>query len=303
MTDTPAMQEPVTITDTFSNTVKAIESTVASVAPVVAATTAETPPAQEAPKETSKEPEVKIDDWREITGNRFKSEGELAKAYKEAQKLIASTRAIPELKKDATLEEITKYRETYGIPIDSKSYNLEVDIPENLKPAIEGFLEIAHKNNRSEALVKNAVADYLKFVEVESLQLTQKILDTQRNSENQLKESWGPRYEDNKKIVENFFTKTFGEDAQTVLDAYLPDGTRMGDNAKIASKLLEISKNTLGATTVIPNSMNNNNLKDNQDRYNQLVKMSQNSKSDYWGPNHAQIKQEMDSLEKQLKGR
>lgn len=301
-------QEPtINIVDTSTN--KVVTATPETTTPA-AVTQPVTPVAAEAPvvaEAATTTPEAKVEtpveDWKKISGDRFKTPEEMAKAYKEAQKLIASTRAIPELKKDATPEEVAKYRETYSIPKDAKSYNLEMEVPESHKASVDAYLEIAHKGNRSESVVKAAISDYLQVEQALSQKLNQQILDTQKASESQLKESWGPRYEDNKKIVENFFIQTFGDDSQSVLDAYLPDGTRMGDNAKIASKLLEISKNTLGATTIIPNGMINNSLKDAQARYNELSKLSQNSKSEYWGPNHAAFKQEIESLAAQIKGR
>lgn len=233
------------------------------------------------------------------TMDRFQNPKEMVKALKEARKLISSTRAIPELAADAKPEEIAKYRETYGIPSDPKEYNLEMDIPEEYKGAIDKYLEVAHQNNRPTSLVKNAIADYFKMEEANREHLTNKIFETQKASEEKLKADWGPLYKTNMETVTGFFEKTFGGTSQDILDAYLPDGTRIGDNAQVMANLLEVSKNTLGVSTIISNNMTRD-ITDLSKQLENLNNMALNGNSVYWGANHEKFKAEREQLISQI---
>lgn len=311
---TDIIQEPTAIVDTSSAAPISNTETTSTPEqkPIEAAVTADSV-AEPVKTETEVKSEVKgpwyKETWKdEIAGedkklrskiDRYKTPEDMAKALDAAQSLISSTRATPELPANASEDEVAKYRETYGVPATAKDYDLGVEIPEDYKAGIDQFLEISHQNNRSNTEVKKSISDYLKFEEIRSRQLVEQIQATKEESEKQLKDNWGALYETHKSTIEGFFTKTFGEEAEFVKNAYLSDGTRLGDNAKVLAQLLDISKNTTGAATIISNNI----IQDHSSvskRLKELDEMATNRGSAYWGANHEQFKAERDRLSNQI---
>lgn len=316
---TEIIKEPV-ITDTSSTeteTPKVIEMT-GDITPTVPTTETKTEVITKTPeikteiKEEVKEEtktEKQLNDWKkEIAGDdeklfkkidKYNSPKDVALALIEAQQLISSTRALPKLGDNATPEEIAQYRDIAGIPNEAKDYDIGENIPEEYKGVIDKYLEVAHENNRHPTTVKQNIADYLKIEDAARQALVTQITKAQEETQAQLKQNWGDHYEVNKTAVDNFLTKTFGEESEKVLEAYLPDGTKLRHNASVYSKLLDISKHNLGIDTIIPNNLTQN-VVDLGARLKTLNEMASNSKSAYWGANHNQFKAERDQLSTQI---
>lgn len=301
MSDQIAAQEPA---------VQAADTSSIATAPVQPVATTETPVVPVAPSEA---PAINNDLWKEdfrkeigedkkllSIVDKYTSRKDLVNSNYELQKKLSSTRALPELPQNATPEQLKEYREAAGIPNDPKGYELDLEIPENYKAGIEDYLKVAHENNRPANLVKASISDYLKLEAARQEQIDQFHIASEKQAESSLKETWGPRYTENKAVLENFFNRTFGDESDNLLKSQLPDGTLVGNNAKLLQKLLDVSKNTLGAATIIPNGMIQNDLKNDKERLGELEKMSQSRTGDYWGPNHEQYKAEMTALETRI---
>lgn len=321
MTDQAVVQEPVVITDTSVNTIPASPETNQApavvtpevVAPVATPDPVTLPVVDKVPPVT--EPEVAVEpdmSWKEELKkqvgddakllkiiDKFKSPKDIITSNAELTKKLSSTRALPELPENATPEQLKEFREAAGIPEEAAGYELELEIPEPYKEGLDAYLKIAHENNRPLTEVKKAVADYLKVEEARGQLIREQIASANAASEKAMRESWGPNYDTNKAVNDAFFEKVFGEEADLIKNAYLPDGTKIGENSKVLTKLLDVSKNTIGATTIISNSI----VKDVttlQDRLVVLNNMAASGDSAYWGANHDKFKAERDQIQAQL---
>lgn len=323
MTDQTVVQEPVVITDTSANTNPVTPETnqapTVTTPEVIVPTTTPDPVVPPATSTTDKvvtaEPEVVVEpdmSWKEELKkqvgddakllkiiDKFKSPKDILTSNAELTKKLSSTRALPELPENATEEQIKEFREAAGIPDQATGYELELEIPESYKEGLDTYLKIAHQNNRPLTEVKKAVADYLKVEEARSQVIRDQIAAANIASEKEMKDSWGQNYDTNKAVNNAFFEKIFGEDAELIKNAYLPDGTKVGENAKVLTKLLDVSKNTIGAATIISNNI----VKDVttiQDRLKSLDNMALDGSSPYWGANHDKFKSEHDQLRANL---
>lgn len=190
--------------------------------------------------------------------DKFKNIEDLVKSSRELESKFHKTRAIPELAKDATPEQIKEYREAVGIPESWDKYNIELDgvnIGEADKPIVDDFLKRAHERNLKPSEIKGALQTYF---EVATQRNKEFIQNAERNTfevEKSLRKEWAHNFDANKNMITNHLQKEFGEeDFNKITSATLSDGTMLINNPKLLNYFLNGAKSTGQSHTILPNA-------------------------------------------------
>ncbi len=131
-------------------------------------------PSAEPASEPEPEPAAKLwpETWREAMAGDDKKELKQLQRYASPEKVWAKARELERrmsagelrsaLADDASEEEVAAWRKENGIPETPTGYgNFEsLNIPEDDRPVIEGFLEAAHSKNSTPAQVQNMLDWY-----------------------------------------------------------------------------------------------------------------------------------------------
>lgn len=190
--------------------------------------------------------------------DKFKTVEDLVKSSRELESKFHKTRAIPELPKDATPEQVKEYREAVGIPESWDKYDIElngVNIGENDKPIVDEFLKRAHEKNLKPAEVKNALQAYFEVATERNKEFIQNAEKQTAEVQKQLQKEWAHNFDANKNIIVNHLKNQFGdEEFNKITSATLPDGTMLINNPKLLNYFLEGAKNSGQSHTMLPNT-------------------------------------------------
>lgn len=247
--------------------------------------------------EGKKAPASWPEDWRaQMSGgdeavqkaiSRYGSPQGVAKALKSAQEKISQGAA----KADDPPEdeaELAKWREQKGIPESAEGYLDK--LPDGLvigdedKELVSSFLETAHKHNRP----PEEVAEYLNwYYETQAQTIEQrKEADAQyrQESKDELHSEWGDEYTANINLTRAAFAETSDDFRKSVLNARLPDGSKLGDSVEGLKWLSDLGRQLNPSATVLP-SDGRGGLSSIQDEIAEIEKKMANKSSDYWkGP-------------------
>lgn len=216
------------------------------------------------------------DDWRKkMSGEdekaikaleRYQSPADVAKALRDAQNLIRSGKVKDALPENPTDEQIAAWRKDNGIPEAPDGY-LEA-LPDGLvigdedKDLVGGFLESAHAKNMNPEQVASAINWYYEEQEKQVTAQIEADRAFRKDAEDALRGEWGGEYRANVNAIANFLSSTpvlsEGEDGEKItlgaalMDARLPDGTKVGDNPHTAKFLLNLANEINPGGTVAP---------------------------------------------------
>lgn len=182
---------------------------------------------------------------------RYNSEADYIKSTRELRAKLDSGeyKKISALPDNATPEQVAEYRKENGIPESADKY--EVKLPQGLviadadKPAVNKFLEKAHKNNMPVEAANKALASYYETVAEVQAQVTQQDRQFQAQTEESLRKDWGSEYLANKNVAEDFATQRFGNEVGKAL---------MSAGADVVKAVASIAREINPAMTLVPNS-------------------------------------------------
>lgn len=220
------------------------------------------------------------DDWRKrMVGDderalkvfeRFASPVDAAKALIEAQNTIRSGKHKEALPENPSDEQLAAWRKDNGIPEKPEGY-LDT-LPDGLvigdddKDLVNDFLGRAHASNMTPQGVAEAINWYYEEQEKQVTAQIEADRTYRRESDDALRGEWGGEYRANINAIENFLATTpvIGEYENdkgqmvpltlgaALMDARLPDGTKVGDNPTTAKFLLHLANEINPGGTVAP---------------------------------------------------
>jgi len=205
------------------------------------------------------------DDWRDRLSKgdekllkqfgRYQSPEAVGEALIAAQRKIRSGDLVPKLSDKADEKEIAEYRKQMGIPDKVSGYDLKLEsgrvVGEEDKPFVDEFLAKAHASNMTPGQVQATIDYYLENREKQA-QARIDLDEEQRISTlNELEEEWGPQTKGYKNRIANLLTKIPEASREALMNARLPDGTAVFNNADILRGLLAIDLELDPAGTVI----------------------------------------------------
>jgi hypothetical protein len=190
--------------------------------------------------------------------DKFKTIDDLVKSSRELESKFHKTRAIPELPKDATPEQVKEYREAAGIPDSWEKYDVELDginIGDSDKPVVDAFLKRAHEKNLRPSEVKGALQTYFEVATQKNKEFIQNAERQTAEVQKQLQKEWAHNFDAHKNMITNHLQKEFGnEDFNKITSATLPDGTMLINNPKLLNYFLNGAKSTGQSHTMLPNT-------------------------------------------------
>lgn len=194
--------------------------------------------------------------------DRFKSPGDVLKAYTEIEKKMSAGEKA-KLAADATPEQVTAWRKDNGIPEKPDGY-LE-NLPKGLvigdddKPRLNAYLERVHGKNASPEIVADTLDWY--YAEQESAIAAQAEKDTEyrQKSVEELRAEWGTEFKANVNSVKAFVASApVAEDGTKLGDllmgARLADGTMLGDNPAALRWLAKLADDANPAGFIAPSA-------------------------------------------------
>lgn len=232
------------------------------------------------------------DDWRDqMAGDdkelrkaldRYPTPAAVAKANREAQVKLRSGKPaddepMPDPEKEP--EKAKEWRQSRGIPDDPTGYAVP-DTVKNIvtdadKPRLAEFTEHMHKNNVPAAAVGPALEFYFQTQEAANTAIATADKADESDTEEALREEWGPDYRANSTIA-----KRFAEEVTPGLNwfsARLPDGRVLGNVPEFAKALAEMGRERFGdvslagadntAKTMARKTELENLMRDDPDRY------------------------------------
>lgn len=217
------------------------------------------------PKTTA--PATWPDDWRQKLGGedektlkrlaRFDSPGAVWKSYQALEQKLSSgevKRAAPAA--DAKPEEVAAWRKENGIPETVDGYLEKLPnglvIGEADKELVKVFMADMHGQNAAPAVVHAALQSYYKVQEVVQAEQAEADAAANKAGEDELRVAWGGDYRRNLNAVVGWIKTSFGDAADQVMAARLPDGTPLASNPAIIRGMLATAMDVNPAATVVP---------------------------------------------------
>jgi hypothetical protein len=209
------------------------------------------------------------DDWREKYADKDEKRLNVLKRYASPKDVLdahfalkqrvdaGELKAVKPLPPNANAQEVAAYRKENGIPENAGDYL--VNLPNGLvigeadKPALTAFAEHMHKANMAPAVVHQAIGWYNAWQEQQAADMAKADETAKRATEDSLRAEWGKDYRTNINVAKDFLVNTAGQEfADDVMEAVLPDGTRLGDNAKALQWLAKTAREVNPIGTLVP---------------------------------------------------
>lgn len=205
-------------------------------------------------------------DWRKnVAGGedaklfeRFASPADLGKAYREALKKISSGELAKPLPKDATPEQVTEWRKGNGIPEKPEAY-LE-NLPNGLvigaedKELFNGFAAAMHEMNATPAQMHKAIEWYYGMQDAALAKVDKADKEAAQAATDTLRQDWGQDYRANINVAMSFLD-SLGKDLKPmVMDATLPDGSRLFNNVDFVKWIVGQAREINPAGHIVPSS-------------------------------------------------
>jgi hypothetical protein len=208
------------------------------------------------------------DDWREKYADKDDKRLNVLKRYASPKDVLdahfalkqkvdsGELKAVKALPANANPQEIAAYRKDNGIPENAGDYL--VNLPNGLvvgeadKPALTAFAEAMHKANTPPAVVHQVIGWYNQWQEQQAADLAKADEAAKRTNEDALRADWGKDYRTNLNVANEFLVSTAGDLASDIMEAVLPDGTRLGDSAKALQWLARTAREVNPASTLVP---------------------------------------------------
>lgn len=229
----------------------------------------EAPPAAEAVAEL--EPKSQAywpDDWQQQIAKgdeklaklagRYTSPEALLNALKSAQDRIRSGDLKPALPKDASEEEVAKWREENGLPAKPSDYEMPVGLTlgDEDKPIIEEYLKVAHDNNLPPEAVKSTIDWWYKQQQAQADAMEEADRRAAQEAMDALHVEWGTSFRRNMQDVQNLIGGSFPQEAVDILkNARGPDGSALFNNPDVVRGFAQLARELNPAGTVVPGSV------------------------------------------------
>lgn len=264
------------------------------------------------------------DDWRETYASaddkrlnvlkRYASPKDMLDAHFALKQKVDSgeLKVVKPLPANANAQEVSQYRKDNGIPENAGEYLTNLPnglvIGEADKPALTAFAEAMHKANTPPAVVHQAIGWYNAWQEKQSADIVAADKAAKAATEDTLRADWGNSYRANLNVANDFLVQSAGAElAKDLVEAVLPNGTRLGDSAKALQWLAKTALEFNPAATLVPNSGGTIGGGGIEARIGEINKLMAKQGSEYWkGPKSEAIQAEYRQLitaREKMKGR
>lgn len=253
------------------------------------------------------------DDWRETYSaqddkrlnvlKRYASPKDMLDAHFALKQRVDSgeLKSTKQLPPNANQQEIAAYRKENSIPENAGDYLTNLPnglvIGEADKPTLTAFAEHMHKANAPPAVVHQAIGWYNAWQEQQAAEVAKADKETKAKTEDTLRADWGANYRANVQATNEFVASAFGDLGKDIVQAVLPDGSRLGDNAQVVQALAKLALEMNPAATLVPNSGGTLGGTGVEARIGEIDKLMAKQGSEYWkGPNSEKIQKEYRDL-------
>lgn len=174
---------------------------------------------------------------------RYASPDAVASALIAAQNRISAGELKPVLGKNPTPEQMVEYRSANGIPEKPEGYAAEdLKITSGEKPFFDQLFTKAHETNQTPEQVKATIALW-RDVQVQVAEAQQTSDEAGRDAAtDQLRAEWGTDFRRNTNLISGMLDGSGSQELKGMfLDARLPNGEKVGNNADVMRMLVGLA--------------------------------------------------------------
>lgn len=186
---------------------------------------------------------------------RYASPEAAMQALIAAQNRISAGELKPVLGKNPTAEQVKEYREAMGIPETADKYDLG-EFGKNIsKEGLDLLLAQAHATNQTPAQVQATLKAYQGVYKAAQDMRAETDGLAAQACEDALRAEWGPEFRRNTNLIHSLLDSNTSQPMKDkVLDARMPDGTRLGSSPEALKLLVSLALIQNPTGVVVPGS-------------------------------------------------
>ena len=202
------------------------------------------------------------EDWRQqIAGDDDKALAQLGR-YKTPTDIWNKSRALEQRISSGELKEISAYpaegsdedkaawREANGVPMGADKYTLSKEIEQSELEELTPFFEWAHGENMPNDVVDKMVGFFYETGQQQEGASAEADKARAQAAEDALRGEWGNDYRGHMNRIDALLDMVEEGQGDSILDARMPDGSKIRDSKIAMNFLLEAALNTNPATTL-----------------------------------------------------
>lgn len=256
----------------------------------------------EEPGDGKPSPATWPDDWRQrLAGDdekflktleRMTDPSQLGKSYREAERKLKETAALPKKPgKDAKPEEVAAYRQALGIPEKAEDYKIELPngrvLGDDDKPLFAEFTARMHAANAPPEILSAAADWYLDHQQKLADELIEKDEAFKIEARDALRDDWGQEFKPNINAIGAMFDGAPEGVKDRLLGGRTADGRKIGDDPAVLRFLAGIAREINPAATVMPAGATQPG-KGLEDRIKEIEQIMATDQRKYWSDNAIQ---------------
>lgn len=205
------------------------------------------------------------DNWRETIAGGDDKELKLLTRYDSPDAVWRKARALEQrissgelrsaLPKDATPEQVAKWREENGIPAKPEEYDIAVQGVEwgdTQKESIARLAAALHGTNATKAQAKAA----FEWAAAEIAKAQESISgfdeEARTKAEDALRAEWGNDYRTNRNVIANLLATAPEDVREQFMSGRMPDGTRLENSPGVMKWLAHLARTLNPVGTIVP---------------------------------------------------
>lgn len=225
---------------------------------------------------------------------RYESPEQVWRKARELEQRLSSGDLRSNLAKEATPEEVTRWRQENGIPSKPEEYKIELPAgQQTLKEDdefLKAFLNSAHGANFTQQQVSAAVNSFYSEVTRQQQFMAESDKRVTAETDEKLRQEWGADYRPNKAMAEALLARAPQGFREKFMNGYLNDRTPISGSPEAWKWLVQMEREINPMATVLPGAGGDVG-KTVDAELNDLKKEMANSNSGYWKGSDADSKQ------------
>lgn len=171
-----------------------------------------------------------------------------------AQHKLSSGELKPVLKKDASPEELTKWREAHGVPETPGKYELKgIAIDDAEKPMFEELFKAGHETNQSHDQMTATAKAWSVIKQRAFEKQAEQDSELKSTAEDKLRAEWGPEFKRNMNLITGLLDGNASPQIkEKLLNGRLADGTPIGSSPDALKMLLGLALINNPTGVVVP---------------------------------------------------
>lgn len=187
---------------------------------------------------------------------RYESPEQIWRKARELETKLSSGELRSVLKKDATPEEMNRWRAENGVPAKAEEYKINMpagkQTPKEDDAFLKSFLATAHANNYNQTQVDGAINTF--YAEVDRLGTAAEEADAAavQATDDKLRQEWGADYRLNTTLEASLLARAPAGFSDRFLNGKLADGTPIRASLEARKWLVQLEREINPAGTVVP---------------------------------------------------